>query len=261
MVPAMLAAVQHAPLVLVVENESGSGSSLLYSLEAAGYRGQVVDQGQEALRIVEQMHPDLVLLDLTLPDISGFEICRRIRMTAAPQPVVIIVTAKNQETDRVAGFEVGADDFVTKPFSVRELMLRIQVRLHARRAPEEPSPAPATGENQGRVTIGPLEIDSIGHHVYLHGAEISVSAQEMRLLSFLANTPGKMHARQELLSEVWGYRPDATSRTLDTHIKRLRDKLGKDAGMIQTVHGVGYRLLPTASQSSPSVTAGARRRR
>jgi two-component system, OmpR family, phosphate regulon response regulator PhoB len=259
MVPWMLALAQNAPFVLVVENESGAGSSLLYSLEAAGYHGQVVDQGQEALRIVEQMHPDLVLLDLALPDISGFEICRRIRMTAAPQPVVIILTAKNQETDRVAGFEVGADDFVTKPFSVRELMLRIQVRLHARRAPDEPSSPPTRPEDQGRITIGPLEIDSVGHHVHLRGVELTVSAQEMRLLTFLAGTPGKMHARRELLSEVWGYRPDATSRTLDTHVKRLRDKLGNDACMIQTVHGVGYRLIPPVS--TPASPASARRRR
>jgi two-component system, OmpR family, phosphate regulon response regulator PhoB len=260
MVPWMLALAQHAPLVLVVESESGSGSSLLYSLEAAGYRGQVVDQGQEALRLVEQMHPDLVLLDLALPDISGFEICRRIRMTDGPQPVVIIVTAKNQETDRVAGFEVGADDFVTKPFSVRELMLRIQVRMQARRASEEPS-APAKPVKDDHIIIGPLEIDCLGHHVFLHGRELNVSAQEMRLLSFLASTPGKMHARQELLSEVWGYRPDATSRTLDTHIKRLRDKLGNDAAMIQTVHGVGYRLIPPTSSSVTPVASGTRRRR
>jgi len=256
----MLAVDQQAPLVLVVENESGSGTSLLYSLEAAGYRGKVVDQGQEALRMVEQMHPDLVLLDLALPDISGFEICRRIRMADGPQPVVIIVTAKNQETDRVAGFEVGADDFVTKPFSVRELMLRIQVRLQARRGSEKISSKPPKPESQGHMTMGPLEIDTVGHHVYLHGRELNVSAQEMRLLTFLARTPGKMHARQELLSEVWGYRPDATSRTLDTHIKRLRDKLGKDAGMIQTLHGVGYRLIiPDPASATPA--SGRRRRR
>lgn len=261
MVPWMLALAQNAPLVLVVENESGSGTSLLYSLEAAGYRAQVIDQGQEALRIVEQMHPDLVLLDLALPDISGFEICRRIRMTTGPQPVVIIVTAKNQETDRVAGFEVGADDFVTKPFSVRELMLRIQVRLQARRSPEGNSPPPNKSEDHGCITIGPLEIDGVGHHVFLNGRELGVSAQEMRLLTFLASTPGRMHSRQELLSEVWGYRPDATSRTLDTHVKRLRDKLGNHACMIQTVHGVGYRLIPPTSLVSASITTGTRRRR
>jgi two-component system phosphate regulon response regulator PhoB len=259
MVPGMLAVAQEAPLVLVVENESGSGTSLLYSLEAAGYRGKLVGEGQEALRMVEQMHPDLVLLDLALPDISGFEICRRIRMTSSPQPVVIIVTAKNQETDRVAGFEVGADDFVTKPFSVRELMLRIQVRLQGRRSHEEPAASPANPESGGRIVIGPLEIDGVGHHVFLHDRELNVSAQEMRLLTFLAQTPGKMHARQELLSEVWGYRPDATSRTLDTHIKRLRDKLGNDACMIQTVHGVGYRMIPPVSSPTPSM--GTQRRR
>ncbi len=260
MVACMLASAQPAPLVLVVEDERGSGTSLSYSLEAAGYRVQAVGQGQEALRVVEQLHPDLVLLDLTLPDISGFEICRRIRMATGPQPVVIIVTAKNQETDRVAGFEVGADDFVTKPFSVRELMLRIQIRLQARRAPPLPSSAtnPADGE---RVTLGPLEIDTVGHHVYLHGQELSVSAQEMRLLSYLANTPGKMHSRRELLCQVWGYRADATSRTLDTHIKRLRDKLGAEAGMIQTIHGVGYRLAAPSTQLRPPRSAGALRRR
>lgn len=260
MVASMLATAQAPPLVLVVGDESGSGTSLSYSLEAAGYRVQVVKQGQEALALLEPDRPDLVLLDLSLPDISGFELCRLLRIEPPPQPAVIIVTAKNQETDRVAAFEVGADDFVTKPFSVRELMLRIQVRLQARR-PSQPAATVTRHDDNVRITMGPLEIDSQGHHVFLHGNELCVSAQEMRLLTFLASAPGKMHSRRELLSEVWGYRPDASSRTLDTHIKRLRDKLGADAGMIQTIHGVGYRLAPPNAQLRPPRAAGTLRRR
>jgi two-component system phosphate regulon response regulator PhoB len=157
---------------------------------------------------------------------------------------VVILTAKTGESDRVAGFEVGADDFVTKPFSLRELMLRIEVRLRARQGAELAASDEAL-VNEGtdeRLTLGPLEIDRAGHRVLLSGEEVSFSAQEMRLLAYMASSPGKMHTRRELLTEVWGYRPDVSSRTLDTHVKRIRDKFGPLAWMIQTVHGVGYRL-------------------
>jgi two-component system phosphate regulon response regulator PhoB len=206
---------------------------------------QVVGTGEEALRVFPDLCPDLVLLDISLPDCSGFEVCRRIRASAvARQPAVVILTAKTGESDRVAGFEVGADDFVTKPFSLRELMLRIEVRLRARQGAElaASDEALVPEETDERLTLGPLEIDRAGHRVLLSGEEISFSAQEMRLLMYMASSPGKMHTRRELLTEVWGYRPDVSSRTLDTHVKRIRDKFGPLAWMIQTVHGVGYRL-------------------
>jgi len=190
----------------------------------------------------------MMLSDIVLPDISGIEVCRKIRAsTEHQQPAIIIATAKALEADRVAAFEVGADDFVSKPFSLIELMLRIQARLQGRSTSETAAtapPAPEEGEVAAirRITLGPLKIDRASHRVFLSDKEINLSVQEMRLLVYLASEPTKMHTRRDLLTAVWGYHPEAASRTLDTHVKRLRDKFGAFATMIQTVHGVGYRL-------------------
>jgi len=261
----MLGAARVSPTrILIVADEAALSSSLAYSLEGAGYEVKVVTSGGEALRVVANFLPHLILLDIMLPDVSGFEVCRRIRTSDLPaQPAVIILTAKTQETDRVAGFEVGADDFVAKPFSVRELMLRIQVRLGDRRVVVEYPAAVAKSADRGqRLTVGPLEIDQSGHRVFLGGQEIGLSAKEMRLLAYLASSPGKMRTRRELLAEVWGYNPETPTRTLDTHIKRLRDKFGALSGMIQTVHGVGYRLAqPTRRNRSVTSQKTALRRR
>jgi two-component system phosphate regulon response regulator PhoB len=250
--------------ILVVQDEPSLSSSLSYILEAAGYQVQVVGTGEEALHIFPGLCPDLVLLDLALPDLSGFDVCRRIRASAVvPQPAVVILTAEAGENDRVAGFEVGADDFVSKPFSLRELMLRIEVRLRARQTAGLPAIPESPGSEQAdeRLTLGPLEIDQAGHRVFLSGEEISFSAQEMRLLAHMASSPGKMHTRRELLTEVWGYRPDVSSRTLDTHIKRIRDKFGSVAWMVQTVHGVGYRLAESQQRIRRREAAGSVARR
>jgi two-component system, OmpR family, phosphate regulon response regulator PhoB len=251
--------------ILVVQDEPGLSSSLSYILEAAGYQVQVVGSGEEALRIFPDLCPDLVLLDTALPDLSGFDVCRRIRASAVvPQPAVVILTAETGESERVAGFEVGADDFVSKPFSLRELMLRIEIRLRARKTAELPAIAesPESEQADDRLVLGPLEIDQAGHRVFLSGEEIDFSVQEMRLLAYMASSPGRMHTRRELLTEVWGYRPDVSSRTLDTHIKRIRDKFGSMAWMIQTVHGVGYRLAKSQQRVRRREAAGgvARRR-
>ncbi|MGA7741739.1 MAG: response regulator transcription factor [Polyangia bacterium] len=232
------------PRILVVEDEIDISTSLSYSLKATGYEVQVAERGEAALQLLATFCPDLVLLDVMLPDISGFDVCRRIRATTGGvQPAVIMLTAKSQELNRVAGFEVGADDYVTKPFSIRELVLRIDARLKARRPAAEPVAA-AQGQQaeQERVKVGPLEIDRAEHRVFVSGEEIRVSALEMRLLLFLVKTPGKMRTRKELLTEVWGYHPEVSSRTLDTHVKRIRDKFGAAGDIIQTVRGVGYRL-------------------
>ena len=235
------------PRILVVEDEVDLGRSLSYSLEANGYSIAVADCGREALRLVGDFSPDLVLLDIMLPDLSGFEVCRQIRSRGGEQPAVIILTARAQETDRVAGFEVGADDYVVKPFSVRELMLRIEARLKARRNADSDSPTPAASTSSAveadlRIVVGAVEIDRGGHRLLVSGQEIKMSPQEMRLLLYLANPPERMRTRRELLTEVWGYHPEVSSRTLDTHIKRIRDKLGPAGDVIQTVRGVGYRL-------------------
>jgi two-component system, OmpR family, phosphate regulon response regulator PhoB len=241
------------PRILIVEDEVDISTSLAYSLKAMGYEAQVADRGEAALEALASFRADLVLLDIMLPDISGFDVCRRIRaMTGVVQPAVIMLTAKSQELNRVAGFEVGADDYVTKPFSIRELMLRIDARLKARR-PAAESAAGSKGsknpEDEVRVKVGPLEINRAEHRVFVSGEEIRVSPLEMRLLLFLVRTPGKMRTRKELLTEVWGYHPEVSSRTLDTHVKRIRDKFGASGDLIQTVRGVGYRL---ATQADPA---------
>ncbi len=231
--------------ILVVEDETDLSTSLAYSLRASGYEVEAADCGEAALNGVARFHPELVLLDIMLPDMSGFEVCRRIRANHADQPAVVMLTAKAQELDRVAGFEVGADDYVTKPFSIRELVLRIEARLKARRPARvdvAPDPTDKRADAHERVTVGPLVIDKAEHRVFVAGVEIHVSALEMRLLLYLVRPPGKMRTRKELLTEVWGYHPEVSSRTLDTHIKRIRDKFGEAGEVIQTVRGVGYRL-------------------
>jgi two-component system phosphate regulon response regulator PhoB len=166
----------------------------------------------------------------------------------------------------VASFEVGADDFVTKPFSIGELLLRIQARLSNGAHAASPAPQVALdlsddGSAPGRLVLGPLRIERASHRVFLGPQEITLSAQEMRLLVFLASDPNKMRSRRELLTAVWGYHPEATSRTLDTHIKRLRDKFGAFASMIQTVHGVGYRFALLAQAGHETTSSASKRRR
>src|SRR4051812_5283605 len=174
--------------VLVIEDEADLRALLSYNLEAWGYQVRAVESGKAGLRLFEEFNPDLVLLDLMLPDISGIEVCRRIRGRADnPAPIIFMLTARGDEIDRVAGFEVGADDYLVKPFSVRELMLRMSARLKPRAAvpaspakPEKPA-APA----RRRLLAGTLEVDPDGHHVYVAGGEVSVSALEMRILVHL----------------------------------------------------------------------------
>jgi two-component system, OmpR family, phosphate regulon response regulator PhoB len=262
----MLGVARKAPLrVLLVEDDTSLCTSLSYSLEASGYEVRIAGSGEDAIASVSAWPPDLVLLDIMLPGISGFEVCRQIRgRKDIRQPAIIIVTAKTQETDRVACFEVGADDFVAKPFSLSELLLRIQARLHSHPTSEYPAiaaPSPAPPQPKLRIAVGPLEIDQASHRVFLAKQELNLSVQEMRLLTYLASESGKMRTRRDLLTMVWGYHPDATSRTLDTHIKRLRDKFGPLASMLQTVHGVGYRLTEPSEREPNAGTSGKGQRR
>jgi len=229
--------------VLVVEDEADLGSSLAYALRASGYEAEVADRGEVALRALDLFQPDLVLLDIMLPDISGLEICKRVRgMQGRRQPAVIILSARVQEIDRVVGFEVGADDYVVKPFSVRELMLRSEARLKARQSTLPAEGATASDKPAAVFSLRNLSVDESAHRVFVDGREIHVSALEMRILLHLFRSPGGVRTRQELLTEVWGYHPDVASRTVDTHVKRLRDKLGPAADLLQTVRGVGFRL-------------------
>jgi two-component system phosphate regulon response regulator PhoB len=243
--------------VLVIEDESDLRTLLHYNLEAWGYQVRAVENGKAGLRSFDEFSPDLVLLDLMLPDISGIEVCRKIRSTHnQTHPIVFMLTARGEEMDRVAGFEVGADDYLVKPFSVRELMLRLSARLKTRGpessdrpATETPALDRAASKERKRYVLGPLEVDPDRYHVYVEGREVHVSALEMRLLIHLFQAQGFVRSRKELLTEVWGYQPDVNSRTVDAHVKRLRDKLGAAGRLIETVRGLGYRLAEVEAEA------------
>jgi len=252
-------AMSNAVRVLVIEDEADLRTLLSYNLEAWGYQVRAVETGKAGLKTFDEFTPDLVLLDLMLPDISGIEVCRKIRTTQGkPDPIVFMLTARGEEMDRVAGFEVGADDYLVKPFSVRELMLRMTARLKARggegmdrlEAPATKAAA-ATPDNKERkrYSLGPLEVDPDRYHVYVEGREVHVSALEMRLLIHLFQAQGFVRSRKDLLTEVWGYQPEVNSRTVDAHVKRLRDKLGTAGRLIETVRGLGYRLAEVEAES------------
>ena len=222
--------------ILVVEDEKDLQEVLTYNLRQAGHIPIVVSTGRDALSAVADQHPDLVLLDLMLPDVSGIEICRRLKSENVTREVpIVMVTAKGDEVDRVVGFELGADDYVVKPYSLRELLLRIEAVLR-RRAPAQ------SGASRGPLVFGKLRVDRDAHRVWVDEEEITLTALELRLLSTLLERRGRVQSRPALLDDVWGMSGEVTTRTVDTHVKRLREKLG-DAGMyIETLRGVGYRF-------------------
>jgi two-component system phosphate regulon response regulator PhoB len=232
--------------VLVIEDEADLRNLLCYNLQAWGYEARSAESGETGIKQVIDFSPELVLLDVMLPDLSGIEVCRRIRgLQDLTQPIVVMLTAKGEEMDRVVGFEVGADDYMVKPFSVRELMLRMSARLKTRAAEPPPTPAkprPSTGPVRRRLVAGSLEVDPDGHHVYVDGDEVPVSALEMKILVYLFEARGIVRTRHDMLTQVWGYQPEVNSRTVDTHVKRLRQKLGNAGALIETVRGLGYRL-------------------
>ncbi len=221
--------------ILVVEDESDLAELVGFNLQQAGHTVLCAHDGATALAEIRRQRPDLVVLDVMLPDISGLEVCRRLRRdeSTARLPVVML-TAKGAEVDRVVGFEVGADDYVTKPFSPRELLLRIDAILRRVGA--------AADEGPQHIVVGDLVIDVPGHRVEVGGKEVNLTALEFRLLLDLARRRGRVQARADLLERVWGYAPGIETRTVDTHVKRLREKLGPAAARIETVRGVGYRL-------------------
>lgn len=223
--------------ILVVDDEADIRDLVALNLRRAGYEVVTCDRGLDALEAAREHMPRLIVLDLMLPDLSGTEVCRRLRgETRTSQIPVLMLTARTEEIDRVVGFEVGADDYVTKPFSVRELVLRVQAIL--RRSPQ----GEEVQENEP-LDAGPISIDTAAHRVWVDGAELSLTATEFRLLHTLVTRAGRVQSRGRLLQDVWEMPPDLNTRTVDTHIKRLREKLGTAADMVETVRGVGYRFV------------------
>jgi two-component system, OmpR family, phosphate regulon response regulator PhoB len=223
--------------ILVVEDETDLAELLSFNLRQAGHTVVTVHNGSTGLAEIRRQRPDLVVLDLMLPDIGGLEVCRRLRRDKETARIpVLMLTAKGEEMDRVVGFEVGADDYVTKPFSPRELLLRVDAILRRAQTTVE-----ETVERQA-ITVGNMLIDVPAHRVLVDDEEVPLTALEFRLLLDLASRAGRVQSRDALLERVWGYAPGIETRTVDTHVKRLREKLGSASDHIETVRGVGYRI-------------------
>jgi two-component system, OmpR family, phosphate regulon response regulator PhoB len=228
--------------VLVVDDERDIVELVRYHLVQAGYRVHSASDGKQALDLALRERPDLIVLDLMLPVVPGTEVARLLRQGERTRNIpIIMLTSRGEEVDRVVGFELGADDYVVKPFSPRELVLRIQAVLRR----EERGGA----EGEQPIAFGPLRIDVASHSVRLKGKELELTTTEFKLLQRFARRPGRAFSRDQLLSEVWGYGGDVETRTVDTHVKRLRAKLGAVGEWIQTVRGVGYRFRPEGFQS------------
>ena len=226
-----------AKRILIIDDEPMIVESLSYNLKQEGYEVVSATDGEKGLSLAESDEVDLILLDLMLPGINGFEICRAIRKTS--QVPIIILTAKEGEIDRVLGLELGADDYVTKPFSIREVLARIKTVLKRTNISAHP------GEQLKIITVGDLRIDLLGHEVSVRGETVNLSSKEYDLLRILANHAGQVLSREQLLNLVWGNDFYGDSRTVDVHIRWLREKLEEDPGSPQyiiTVRGVGYKF-------------------
>jgi len=222
--------------VTVVEDEPAIAEILEYNLEQEGFEVEVVGQGDLAFGIIRQRPPDLILLDLMLPGLDGLELTRLLKREPLTARIpLIMVTARDEEVDRIVGLELGADDYVTKPFSPREVVLRVKAVL--RRGNQR-------DDDQEVLEAGPIRVDVRGHRVWVDGGEVALTATEFRLLTILVERRGRVQSRAQLLRDVWEYTEDVDSRTVDTHVRRLRRKLGDAGHRIETVVGVGYRLLP-----------------
>jgi len=222
-----------AKRILIVEDELDLRSTLEFKFKSEGYSVDAVSKGKEAIDTIARKKPDLVLLDLMLPDMSGLDVCKTIRNSADSfDTAIIMLTAKGEEVDRVLGFELGADDYVVKPFSIRELALRASTVLKRREKQEETN----------NISLGDIEINLSSYRVFISKTEIQLTAKEFLLFKHLVQKNGRIQTREVLLEEVWGYNSFVTTRTIDTHVKRLRSKIGDIGSKIETVRGIGYRF-------------------
>ena len=208
--------------------------TLEYNFKHAGYKVSTTTEGNKAISFATgKNNPDLIILDLMLPDISGLDVCKKIKNNPVSEKTpILMLTAKGEEVDRILGFELGADDYLVKPFSLRELTLRVAALLK-RNVPVE------SDEN---IKLGDLNIDLAAHRVFIETSEVTLTAKEFDLLVHFARHNGRVQTRDYLLEQIWGYSSDVTTRTVDTHIKRLRSKIGSFGTYIETVRSIGYRF-------------------
>ena len=220
------------PSVLIVEDEVDLLRTLEYNFKNAGFAVATTTRGRDAIALAGARPPNLVLLDVMLPDIPGWEVCKQLKAETKTKRIpVIMLTARGEEVDRIVGFELGVDDYVTKPFSLRELVLRAKAVLRRGIPTESPM-----------LQAGPLRVDVEGHRVQVDGNDVEITALEFRLLYTLMSRADRVQTRETLLNDVWGLHLNVETRTVDTHVKRLREKLGNAGSLIQTVRGVGYRF-------------------
>lgn len=228
--------------VLIIEDDADLQRIVAFNLKAAGHEVLTASTGRDGLLLARTRRPALILLDLMLPDVAGTEVCRTLQRDAATAGVpVLMVTARGDEIDRIVGLELGAEDYVVKPFSVRELVLRVEAVL--RRARAGPMPG-------GHDTFGRLAVDRAAHRAWVDGAALELTLIEFKLLVTLCERANRVQSRDALLDEVWGTGADVDLRTVDTHVKRLREKLGSAAGYVETVRGVGYRFDASADRGT-----------
>jgi two-component system phosphate regulon response regulator PhoB len=227
------------PRIALVEDEPDIAEVLRFNLEKSGFATEIHRRGDEALEAIRKHPPALVVMDLMLPGLDGLELTRLLKRDPATARLpLVMLTAKGEEVDRIVGLELGADDYIAKPFSPREVVLRVKAVLRRRGA---------TGGDvaaSGRLEAGAIRLDAEAHRAEVRGREVPLTATEFRLLKLLLERQGRVQTRSRLLADVWGYAEDVDSRTVDTHVRRLRRKLGPEADRLETVIGVGYRLKP-----------------
>ena len=222
------------PTVLIVDDEPDIASTIAHAFEQEGWTPLVAHDGAQALsHALRTPGPDAVILDLMLPDMAGTEVCRRLRAHELTRSTpILMLTARDEEIDRIVGFEVGADDYVGKPFSLRELVLRLKAIM--RRVDPR--------QDEVELRFGCLRVNTAGHQVWVDNRELTLTALEFRLLSTLLTRRGRVQSRETLLHDVWGHHPGLPTRTVDTHVQRLRKKLGPASAYIETLRGTGYRF-------------------
>ena len=224
--------------VLVVEDEPDILEMVRYNLDQAGLDVETAEDAERALQSVQEILPDLIILDLMLPGIDGLDMCRQIKQDARTRHIpILMLTARKEEVDRIVGLELGADDYVVKPFSPRELVLRAQAILRRSQGSSQ-----SATETEDWLHMGPISIDKAAHQALLNGDPLELTGTEFKLLITLIERRGRVQTRDDLLNTVWGYEYSGYGRTVDTHIRRLREKLGEASEWIETVRGVGYRF-------------------
>ncbi len=241
-------AVTEPKKILVVDDEADVASLVAYHLRGAGYGVETLTDPDGALQAAKKMLPDLIILDVMMPRVSGVQLCRMIRdvpqLKATP---VFFLTARAEESDRIQGLEVGADDYISKPFSCKELVLRVQALF--RRLGSAVSSIASSDTLARRLSHGAIQLDVERHEVTLAGARIELTATEFKLLQLLMERRGRVQTREHLLLDVWNYETEIETRTVDTHVRRLREKLGEEADWIETIRGVGYRMAEQKAKS------------